>query len=212
MKLRYLVAATIALSISVPAFAADNIDTLFKDSNCNNCHAKLHDMVGPSINAVAKKYKGNKDAQAMLEKKVREGGTVTAGVLSMPATPASVSDETIKTLVAWMLAQEGEALFKQSNCTTCHAADKKLVGPALKSIAAKYAGDKTAQDKLVLKVRKGGSGSFGSMPMPAADKSISDASIHTIVEWILAQPATAAAAPVEETQDSAKKKTDKKAK
>lgn len=212
MKFRYLVAMTLALSVSASAFAADNAETLFKDSNCNNCHASRHEMVGPSIDAVAKKYSGNKDAQAMLEKKVRDGGTPAAGVLSMPATPASVSDEDIKVLVTWMLAQEGETLFKQSNCTTCHAVDKKIVGPSLKSIAAKYAGNKEAQNKLTLKVRKGGSGSFGSMPMPAADKSISDVSIYTIVEWILAQPASPTAEPQEEAKENKKAKTDKKTK
>lgn len=212
MKLRYLAALTVALSISAPAFAADKIVTLFKDSTCNNCHAPLRDMAGPSIKSIASKYKGDKGAQAMLEKKVREGGSGTWGAMSMPATAATVSDENVKTLVTWMLSQEGEALFKQSNCGTCHAADKKLVGPSLKNISAKYAGDKEAQNKLQLKVRNGGSGSFGSMAMPATDKSVSDESIYSIVEWILTQPTTPSAEPKEEAKESKKAKTDKKAK
>lgn len=104
MKFRYLVAMTASLSISVSSLAADKVEALFTASTCNNCHAAMKDMIGPSIKAVAAKYKGNKDAQAMLEKKVREGGTGTWGALNMPATPATISDEQIKSLVAWMLA------------------------------------------------------------------------------------------------------------
>lgn len=84
-------------------------------------------------------------------------------------------------------ADDGAALFKKSNCTTCHAAAKKVVGPALKDVAAKYAGNADAQAKLEAKVRKGGSGSFGSMAMPATSKNVSDESIKTIVTWILSQ-------------------------
>ncbi len=84
-------------------------------------------------------------------------------------------------------ADDGEALFKKSSCTSCHSVAKKSVGPALKDVAAKYKDDKTAQAKLETKVRNGGSGSFGSMPMPATAKSVSDSDIKTIVSWVLTQ-------------------------
>lgn len=84
-------------------------------------------------------------------------------------------------------ADDGEALFKKSGCSTCHAVGKKLVGPAFKDVAAKYAGNADAQAKLEAKVRKGGSGSFGSMAMPATGKNVSDESIKTIVTWVLSQ-------------------------
>lgn len=84
-------------------------------------------------------------------------------------------------------SEEGEALFKQSNCGACHEFGKKGVGPSVKDIAAKYATDKEAQAKLEKKVRKGGSGAFGSMPMPTTPKSVSDESIKTMVSWILSQ-------------------------
>ncbi|MBI3221539.1 MAG: c-type cytochrome [Nitrosomonadales bacterium] len=212
MKFRYLIAMTVALSVSAPVYSADNVETLFNDSNCNNCHFPLKDTAGPSIKAIAKKYKGNKDAQAMLEKKVRDGGTGTWGVVTMPATPATVSDENIKAMVSWMLTQEGEALFKQHNCTTCHAIDKKLLGPSLKDIAAKYASDKDAPQKLMPKVRNGGSGAFGSTAMPATGKSVSDNSIFTMLEWIVSLPATPTTAPTKEAVVKDSKKTDKKAK
>ena len=82
-------------------------------------------------------------------------------------------------------ADDGEALFKKSSCVSCHTLDKKSVGPALKDISAKYAGDKTAQAKLETKVRNGGSGSFGSMPMPPTAKSVSDENIKSMVAWVL---------------------------
>ena len=82
-------------------------------------------------------------------------------------------------------AGNGEALFKKSNCTACHATDNKSVGPSLKDIAKKYAGNKEAQAKLEAKTRSGGSGSFGKMPMPATPKTVSDGDIKTMVTWIL---------------------------
>lgn len=188
MKFRYLIAMTAALSISAHTFAADNAETLFTENNCNNCHNRVKDVIGPSVKAVAIKYKGNDNAQAMLEKKVRDGGKGTWGNMSMPATPPSVSDEDIKAMVAWMLAQEGELLFKQANCSTCHALDKKTMGPSLKVISTKYASDKDALPKLLAKVRAGGSGTFGSMSMPATNESISDINIYTMLSWILTQP------------------------
>jgi cytochrome c len=84
------------------------------------------------------------------------------------------------------LADDGEALFKKNSCSACHNMNNKTVGPSLKAIAAKYSGDATAQAKLEAKVRKGGSGSFGTMAMVPANAKISDAEISTMVSWILA--------------------------
>lgn len=82
-------------------------------------------------------------------------------------------------------ADEGEALLKKNNCSTCHNMNNKTVGPALKAIATKYSGDASAQAKLEAKVRNGGSGSFGTMPMPKQPANVSDADIKAIVSWIL---------------------------
>jgi len=84
-------------------------------------------------------------------------------------------------------ADDGEALFNKSGCTSCHSIDKKVVGPSMKDVAAKYAGDKKAQAMLEKKVRSGGSGSFPNMPMPmpATSASVSDAGIKSMVTWIL---------------------------
>lgn len=84
-------------------------------------------------------------------------------------------------------SEDGEALFKQSGCVSCHKVDGKSVGPSMKDVAAKYKDDKGAQATLQNKVRNGGKGSFGSMPMPPAKASVSDESIKTIVTWALGQ-------------------------
>jgi cytochrome c len=77
-------------------------------------------------------------------------------------------------------------LAKSKNCMACHAIGSKLVGPAYKDVAAKYAGQKDAEDKLVAKVMKGGSGVWGPVPMPA-NPQVSEAEAHTLVKWVLAQ-------------------------
>lgn len=78
------------------------------------------------------------------------------------------------------------ALAQSKNCLACHAVDKKLVGPAYKDVAAKYAGQKGAVDKLATKIMKGGSGVWGPVPMPA-NPQVSEAEAHTLVKWVLSQ-------------------------
>ena len=77
-------------------------------------------------------------------------------------------------------------LAKAKNCMACHAVANKLVGPAYKDVAAKYAGQKDAEAKLVAKVIKGGAGVWGAIPMPA-NPQVSEAEAKTLVKWILAQ-------------------------
>jgi cytochrome c len=79
-----------------------------------------------------------------------------------------------------------EALATKSACTACHAVDKKIVGPSFKEVAAKYKGDKNAEAKLVDKVKKGGTGVWGQVPMPP-NAAVSDADIKTLVKWVLSQ-------------------------
>ena len=76
-----------------------------------------------------------------------------------------------------------EALAKKHNCTACHAIDKKLVGPAYKDVAAKYKGQNVAA-KLQEKVKKGGQGVWGPVPMPP-NAAVPDADIKTLGDWIL---------------------------
>ena len=82
-------------------------------------------------------------------------------------------------------AAANEALAKKSGCLACHGVDKKVLGPGFKDVAAKYKGDPSAEGKLVTKVKVGGSGVWGPMPMPANSPQVKDADIKTIVKWIL---------------------------
>ncbi|MBI3712074.1 MAG: c-type cytochrome [Burkholderiales bacterium] len=75
-------------------------------------------------------------------------------------------------------------LAKTKNCLTCHSVDNKIVGPAFKDVAKKYASDKTAEAKLVTKVLKGGSGSWGAIAMPA-NSQVTEAEAKTLVKWVL---------------------------
>lgn len=84
-----------------------------------------------------------------------------------------------------VMAASGADLAKKNNCLACHAVDHKVVGPAYKDVAKKYAGDKTAEAKLIAKVKKGGSGNWGTVPMPP-NPQVSDADLKTMVKWILA--------------------------
>jgi cytochrome c len=76
-------------------------------------------------------------------------------------------------------------LAQKSGCTSCHAADKKIVGPAYKDVAAKYKGTKDAEAMLAEKVKKGGSGVWGPVPMPP-NSFVRDDDLKTLVKWILA--------------------------
>lgn len=83
-------------------------------------------------------------------------------------------------------AQNEADLAKSKNCMACHAMANKVVGPAYKDVAAKYAGQKDAENKLVQKVIKGGSGAWGPVPMPA-NPQVSEAEARQLVKWVLSQ-------------------------
>ena len=93
----------------------------------------------------------------------------SAALAAAVALPASADDQL--------------ALAQKSGCTACHSVDKKIVGPAYKDVANKYRGDKDAENKLVEKVKKGGSGVWGPVPMPP--NNVSDADAHSLVKWVL---------------------------
>jgi cytochrome c len=88
---------------------------------------------------------------------------------------------------ALMLAgtvQAQEKLAQASGCTTCHAVDKKIIGPAFKDVANKYRGDKNAPAMLFEKVKKGGKGVWGDIPMPP-NAHVKDEDIKSLVAWVL---------------------------
>jgi cytochrome c len=95
---------------------------------------------------------------------------ILAALAALTSIPAVAADEL--------------ALAQKSGCTACHAVDKKIVGPAYKEVAAKYKGDKGAAAKLEDKVKKGGAGVWGQVPMPP-NTQVSDADIKKLVAWVL---------------------------
>ncbi|MHB8667138.1 MAG: c-type cytochrome [Burkholderiales bacterium] len=101
----------------------------------------------------------------------------------------------VKTLVTCIFVSVGlaasagnalaqEALAKKYNCLACHSIDKKVVGPAYKDVAAKYRGDAGAEARLVAKVKNGGAGVWGPIPMPP-NSSVPDADVKALVKWVL---------------------------
>lgn len=90
----------------------------------------------------------------------------------IPAAQANTEDE------------KGFTTAKQNACLGCHAINKKIVGPSFQSVAEKYKNDSNAQAFLKNKIAKGGSGSWGVVPMPANTK-LSDADLSLLTGWIL---------------------------
>ena len=96
----------------------------------------------------------------------------------------------VATMIAVGLGVSGqvladEALAKAKNCMSCHAVDKKLVGPSYKDVAAKYKGDAGAAEALATKVKAGGKGVWGQIPMPPNNVTPEEA--KKLVSWVLSQ-------------------------
>ncbi len=86
---------------------------------------------------------------------------------------------------AAMPAIAGDALAKKYACTTCHVVKgAKTVGPTYADVAKKYAGQKGVEDSLAAKIKKGGSGVWGQVPM-APNPNVPDADLKALVSWIL---------------------------
>jgi cytochrome c len=81
-------------------------------------------------------------------------------------------------------AKAVEALAQRSGCIACHNVDKKVIGPAYRDVAAKYRSDKDAAIRLAAKVKAGGGGVWGPVPMPP-NGLVSDAEIRQLVAWVL---------------------------
>ncbi|QID19109.1 c-type cytochrome [Nitrogeniibacter mangrovi] len=83
-------------------------------------------------------------------------------------------------------AADGATLYQEVGCSACHAVDQKRMGPMYKEVAAKYKGQADAEAHLFKKVREGGAGVWGQIPMPPNPESrVTDEELHTIIKWIL---------------------------
>ena len=77
-----------------------------------------------------------------------------------------------------------QALAQAKNCLSCHSVERKIVGPAYKDVAKKYAGQKDAADKLTVKIMKGGAGVWGVVPMPV-NSQVNEAEARKLANWVL---------------------------
>lgn len=99
-------------------------------------------------------------------------------------TFAAVSCAVLVLIVAAAPAQASEELAKQKACLTCHAMDKKVVGPSFKDIAEKYKAEKDGDKKLAARIRAGSSGVWGQIPMPA-NAAVNEAEALILAKWSL---------------------------
>jgi cytochrome c len=97
----------------------------------------------------------------------------------------AVSAVLAATAVQAMDAAAAKALASKSACLACHAADKKLVGPSYKDVAAKHKGQADAVAKVAARIKSGGSGMYGPVPMPA-QPNLKDEDAKLLATWILA--------------------------
>jgi cytochrome c len=98
--------------------------------------------------------------------------TVLLGALILSSQVASAADP-------------AEKIAQKSGCLMCHGIQAAIIGPAYKDIASKYKGDASAEARLIAKVKAGGGGVWGKMPMPPNSPQVKDDDIKTIVKWIL---------------------------
>lgn len=110
--------------------------------------------------------------------KIRIAALSVAGALALMSIGANAAIDDKK----------ATEIMNKAGCSACHNVDKKLVGPAFKEVAKKHKGDKSAAAMLVKKVRSGGSGAYGQIPMPPNPKEkISDADLKAMVDWVLSK-------------------------
>jgi len=113
---------------------------------------------------------------------------VANATAATPAAPAAGSAAAASQVAAAATGpldmKAGEAMMQKDGCAACHSVDKKIVGPAYQEVAAKYRGDKDALAKLTQKVKAGGSGVWGAVPMPP-NAQVPEADVKALVTWIL---------------------------
>jgi len=114
-----------------------------------------------------------RDSHGNLAEQTRAVGPVEGARPAVDAATTPVS--TPKTMA--------ETMAQRAGCMSCHSVATKVVGPAFRDVAARYSGDASAPAKLVAKIHGGGSGVWGSVPMPA--QSIAGEEVKLVVDWIL---------------------------
>lgn len=142
---------------------------------------KVDSKIRSSLPEVAQNAHGNLQQQNRLIGPVR--GIDTAAKEKAGVNPASAADEHQPQQVAQ--SPSVQDIAKQRNCLACHGLQNKIVGPGFNEIAARYKSDASAAAKLLQKVKSGGSGNWGSTPMPS-QAGIPDSELQMLIKWILA--------------------------
>lgn len=140
------------------------------------CH--LHKLADSSASKRAEP-----EEQAKAPPDIMKAAVPAVAPVAAPVAAAAAAKPEAKVEPA-VSAADALALAKKNNCLVCHAVDKKVVGPAWKDVAVKYRGDASAESRLVNKIAKGGSGAWGSTPMPAHPQ-ISEADRRTLAKFVL---------------------------
>jgi cytochrome c-550 PedF len=171
---------------------AVRVGTSAYNQNCARCHGL--EAISGGIAPDLRKLEPDKETdQYFLQSVLR--GKVRNGAVYMPPFEGILQQEAIWAIRAYLDTRfEGaapppanpmEALAKKSTCLTCHATDARGVGPSYREVARKYAKDKNAEAKLLAKVKKGGSGVWGKVPMPPME-SVGEDDLKALIKWILA--------------------------
>lgn len=171
---------------------AVRVGTSAYNQNCARCHGL--EAISGGIAPDLRKLDVDKETDIYFRESVLRG-KVRNGAVYMPPFEGILSQEAIWAIRSYLdTRHEVEApgpinamaaLAKKSNCLSCHAIDDRGVGPAYREVAKKYAKDKKAEAKLLAKVKKGGSGAWGKVPMPPMD-AVPEGDLRALVKWILA--------------------------
>ncbi|MDR3381395.1 SorB family sulfite dehydrogenase c-type cytochrome subunit [Cupriavidus basilensis] len=189
--------AAFALEVTLPAETASYKASELPgyrlvQQNCMTCHSAQYVQTQPLSStrayweATVKKMKKpfgaplkDEDMPAMVDYLVKtygaERGKDSQGTVGKHAA-----------VQASTAPQDARSLLSANNCTACHAVDKKVVGPALHDVAAKYAEKPDAATLLMQSIRAGGSGKWGAVPMPGFPQ-LSEVELKTLATWVLTQ-------------------------
>lgn len=169
---------------------AIRVGTSAYNQNCARCHGL--EAISGGIAPDLRKLDIDKETdQYFLGSVLR--GKVRNGAVYMPPFEGILQQEAIWAIRSYIDTRHEdqappvnpmEILAKKSTCLSCHAVDAKGVGPAYREVAAKYAKDKGAEARLLAKVKKGGSGVWGKVPMPPMN-SVAEDDLKALVKWIL---------------------------
>jgi cytochrome c len=152
-----------------------------KGSACmNNCVKFV--QIGSELPDFARNAHGNIAEQNRLYGPYRGSDTTKLPIAKLPGTSGEGLAHATNAPV--VTTKSPAALFKNQNCSACHAPNAKLVGPSIAAVAAKYQGQGGAQEKLMAKVKNGGSGVWGAIPMPPQPQ-LSDEDRAILVRWML---------------------------